>query len=365
MNINFSSKTMLFLGFVFCYMSIAFTFSVLGFETLQSDAQGYWDDSMKMDAPFHPFHVPGYPFVIFIFRTLTGSYFSPSFYLQLISFLSFSLVLFLIFELGKLYSNSNEIGWVSAVLFMLWPMVGLTYVIYPVADSLAMCLYLLGIYLLLKQRETLGAFAWAGALFVHKAMWIFVAISFLLWFFQARQTGIKRVLIHGLVVFGPLLFYALLGAVYHQSLIWIISSNLRVEVSSTSNLLILDGVVGTFRAGNLQSWVKGGILLSQLLVAGYVVFHALRRRSWGWEFGLAIGLATLILLCVLNRYEIWASVRFGRLLVIPVASILSERFFVNFHKAGVLKKAFIAILAMGLYVSQHFYAWYMTTYFEG
>lgn len=364
-NQNSFYKASLFVAFIFGYLGVFLVFSWLEFNFLQSDAQAYWQDSLTLSEPFHPFHVPGYPVVIALFRILTGFRFAPIFYLQLIALLSFCLALFLVFEISKIGSGSNGVSLISALLFMLWPMVGLTYVVYPVADSLAMALYLLGVYLLLKERPVPGALAWMGALFVHKAMWIFVVISFLMWVSQPRSGAIKRVLIYGAIIFAPLLLFTVLGSFYHHSLTWIVSSNLNVEVSSKSNAILFDGLLGTLGKGGLSALAKGGIIMSQLMLAGYVAFQAIKHKNQGWEFGFAIGIATLILLTFLNQYEIWAAVRFGRLLAIPIVGGLSISRFFETPKAAAFGNISVVLLGILLYASQLFYAWYMITFFRG
>lgn len=351
--------------FVFGCLGVFLVLSQLGFNFLQSDVQGYWQDSLTLSEPFHPFHVPGYPFVIALFRTLTVFHFSPAFYMQLISLLSFCLALFLVFEIGRIFSGLNGVGLMSALLFMLWPMVGLTYVVYPVADSLAMALYLLGVYLFLRERPMPAALAWMGALFVHKAMWIFVAIGFLMWVLQSRPAAIKQGLVHGVIIFTPLLVFTIIGSFHHHSLTWIVSNNLSVEVSPKGNAILFDGLLGTLGAGGLQPIAKGGILLFQLALAGYAIFHSVKHKYRGWGFGFAMGAATLVLLTLLNQYEIWAAVRFGRLLAIPVVVGLSASRLVKISMVAGYGKALVALLGVLLYASQLFYAWYMVIFFMG
>jgi hypothetical protein len=357
-------RTTIFLAFIFCYFSIAFTFTVLDFNVLQSDAKGYWDDSLSLNAPFHPFHVPGYPVVICILRIVTLSLFSPAFYLQSITFLSFCMALFLIFEIGMIFSGSKTIGLVSALLFMLWPMVGLTYVIYPVADSIAMALFLLGLFLFLKEKPLLGSIAWAGTLFMHKATWVFVAISFFVWFFRSRQAFVKK-LAYGAMVFIPLLVYSILGSFYHGSFTWIASSNFQAEMSSNGDLLLFNGLLGTLRINGIQALGKGSILLAVFFVSIFTIFYSLINKYRYWEYGFAIGISTLVLTSLINQYEIWAIVRFGRLLVVPLSGILGSIKYSRIARDGLLGKSLIAGLVLLLFLSQFFYAWYMTVYFGG
>jgi hypothetical protein len=186
-----------------------------------------------------------------------------------------------------------------------------------------------------------------------------------MWVSQSRTGLIKRVLIHGAIIFGPLLFYTVLGSFYHHSLTWIVSSNLSVEVSSKSNAVLFDGLLGTLGAGGLPALAKGGILLSQLGFAGYAVTQAVRYHYQDWGFGFAIGIATLILLTFLNQYEIWAAVRFGRLLAIPIAGGLSASRFFKPSMAVGFGKSSVVLLGILLYASQLFYAWYMVIFFQG
>ena len=349
--------------FLFCYFSISVTFHLLDIDILRSDARDYWLDSLSLKMPFHPFHVPGYPVVIAFFRFITQNYFAPSFYLQLISFIAFSVALYLLGKINKLASVSNHISFYAVSLFILWPFVGIVYVVYPSADSLAIVAYLLGLFLLQKEKTYMGSFIWAGALFVHKAMWLFIGISWLFWAYKSFQKEKKQTIISGAIIFLPLVLFTVIGSFTHGSLTWIISNNLSVEISSKSNLPILDGLLGTLQKGGGQALAKGGVLLFQFFLTIFLAIYAYKKQYHGWEFGFAISLTVFILMAILNQYEIWASLRFGRLLVLPLAKTFDIAFSSKTLQNNRTVLVLMVIIGLLLYISQHFYAWYLTVYF--
>lgn len=346
--------------FFVTYVGILVFFLFLSFDVFQSDVKGYWMDSENIKTPFHPFHVPGYPFLITILRFVTVDSLSPSTYLHFISFISFALALTLVFNIGKMYGANEKNAFIFAALFLFWPMVGITYVVYPLADALALFVLLLGVFCFLKKKNILAALVFAFALFVHKALWVYIAIGYLIFALRFWPALRFKILIYGALIFIPLLIFTLIGSFHHNSLTWIISSNLNVELASRSGLPFLDGLLGTFLKPGISSLVKGGILIMQFLFAFLLLFTAFRIQYNGWEWGASISIATLILMIFLNQYEIWASIRFGRLLVVPILGYLGNTHVIYQSKAG---KAFVIFLAGILLVSQLFYAWYLKNYF--
>jgi len=346
--------------FFVAYGGILVFFLFLGFDVFQSDVKGYWIDSENIKTPFHPFHVPGYPFLITILRFLTVDSLSPSTYLHIISFISFALALTLVLEIGRMYDVNEKNAFVLAMLFLFWPMVGITYVVYPLADALALFVFLLGVFCFLIKKNMLGALVFAFALFVHKALWVYIAIGYLIFALRFWSTLRFKIFIYGTVIFIPLLIFALIGSFHHNSLTWIISSNLNVELAPRSGLPFLDGLLGTFLKPGISSMVKGGILIFQFLFAFLMLFTAFRIQYNGWEWGASISIATLMLMIFLNQYEIWASIRFGRLLVVPFLGYLGNKYVIYQSKVG---KIVVILLAGILLVSQLFYAWYLKYYF--
>ena len=351
------------LPYLGAYVGVLILFLLYGFDLFTSDAKNYWIDSLTLAEPFHPFHVPGYPALLALFRSVTFNLFSPIFYLQLLSFLAFTVTLILFFSVNKQSQISIDANKYALALFMFYPMVGIVYIVYPVADALAFATFVLGIFFFLKEKYIWGSLAWAGALFVHKALWIYVALAWFIWAFSNVKRFRWRVILYALLIIAPLMLYAMLGAFYHHNPFWLISSNLSVEVSSRSTFPILDGVFGTFQRGGMIGMVKGSLLLTQYLFALWMLVYTFQRRYTGWEFGLATATGTLILMTFVNQYEIWATLRFGRLLAFPFAHFLDEWLCSVTPKRLNFLKRFAIFAGVLLYISQLFYAWYFSVYF--
>jgi hypothetical protein len=84
----------------------------------------------------------------------------------------------------------------------------------------------------------------------------------------------------------------------------------------------------------------------------------LRSNAPEARSGAAIALAVLLLVAVLNQWEIWAAVRFSKLLVLPCIYCLR-----NFRPRLLEKKYVWAAALVALVVSQFGYAWYMAKVF--
>jgi hypothetical protein len=150
----------------------------------------------------------------------------------------------------------------------------------------------------------------------------------------------------------------------HGSPWWIIQSNLETEVSSRSTLPLLDGVIGTFLAGGVKNYVKSGIGLVVLLAAGSLVYLAIKQKGEGMlEFGLPIAVSVFILMLTINQYEIWAAVRYSRLLVVPAILFLASHPWATRIVNTFNRKPIYWGSVVGLVISNLIYAWYMARVF--
>ena len=152
-----------------------------------------------------------------------------------------------------------------------------------------------------------------------------------------------------------------LGAFHHDSVTWLFSSNIGFEVHSTSSLPLLDGVLGSLLFGGLSGIAKG------LLVFGLAVIAlAVIKRCWAlprdhetkW-YSIGIALAVLLLILVLNEREIWASVRFGRLLAVPL-TILFGTMVIDAVKTRQAAIYGVSLAVLGLFLSQVAFGYYLT-----
>ena len=267
----------------------------------------------------------------------------------------------LIHKIIVIDTNNEELAVLAVVLFGFWPLVGLPYAVDPLADLPAMFLFLVGLYLLLRSHRLWAALFFGFSLITHKAMWIFVGILILVdWFYQKNRFEKQNILFFG-ILFMPLGLLWLSGSFYHGSPLWLFSSNLKVEITSKSTLPILDGLLGTILGGGIKGTIKGGILTVFACISALSALLCLRLRPKNFQYGLAISLAIFILF-LLNQHEIWAAMRFGRLLAIPLALLAnkSHKFMkMNWHSP------LLIITVLVLFISQFVYSWYMAIVYFG
>lgn len=60
----------------------------VNFDFMRADVAGYWQDSLVWHAPFHEFHVPGYPFMIALLHAATFQLLPPAPLMMLINVIS-------------------------------------------------------------------------------------------------------------------------------------------------------------------------------------------------------------------------------------------------------------------------------------
>jgi len=301
---------------IFFILLALFLSEILHFEFMQSDALGYWNDSLNWQTPFHPFHVPGYPLLIALVRFLSLDILRPSLLMLGINFVAFLTSSWLIYRLLLLDRVSEKYASLGALLIGLWPFVGLVYAVNPIADQIAVALLLAGWYFFRRSRSWIGGIAIGLTMITHKSMWVFgfaVLFAFLL---SQKQSLLSRHNIM-LILFTclPLLTLWISGAIYHQSVTWIVENNLEVEIASRGSLPILDGIIGTLTEGTVKSYVKLGIVIAMAVTAMYTLINGFMSLTHtGAYYVMAVSSCVILFLVSLNRYEIWAAVRFSRLL---------------------------------------------------
>ena len=192
------------------------------------DVHDYWNDSLDWREPYDAFHMPGYAFTIALLRGATGSLLNPTFIMLAITLTAFSMATASVFNLAGhgQASSGKTISVLAATLFVLWPMVGTTYVAYPIADMFGMAPLLIGIWLLLKKQSIPGGLVLGLTLISHKAMWPFAILIILAHLITMRT---KRSLAGAAVMLVPISVIWVLGAQHHDSAFWLISSNVDFE----------------------------------------------------------------------------------------------------------------------------------------
>lgn len=155
----------------------------------------------------------------------------------------------------------------------------------------------------------------------------------------------------------PIATLWIVGSAYHHSPTWLVSRNLQVEVASKGHAIILDGLLGTFISGGLKGILKGIALTASALVSCYALLMSSKTSNECFHYGSAVALACCFLFVILNHGEIWAAVRFSRLLAILLAAIA--------HTGSPGKRISawgwreVGVVLFLLFLTQFAFAWYM------
>lgn len=346
------------------YAMVALFFDTfLQYDFLRSDVLDYWQDSLAWQTPFHPFHVPAYPFMTALLRGMTFGTLPPVSLMMSINLGTFLASAFFIYRIIQGGGASDELAAIGTLVFGLYPFVGLTYSVNPLADIPAMFFLLAGIYLLQQSHRMFAALPLGLSLITHKVMWIFVGLLMISEFLSHKGYISKRNLLFTGVMLLPIVSLWILGSFYHHSITWLISSNLEVEVASKGSIPLLDGLLGTFMEGGIKGTGKGFLLSGFAAISAFATYMSIKLNYKYSYYGITISLAILILFFILNQHEIWAAMRFSRLLVIPLAFIANTN--PTFKKLSWWRSPATITFLLSLLLSQFIYAWYIARVYFG
>ncbi len=340
------------------YLALAaFLGIVLNFNFMTGDASGYWQDSLDIRTPFHSFHVPGYPLMIALVNWITAGRLNPIIVMGLINLAAYLASVYLVFQILRAAGSKNRLAVLGAYIFGLWPLVGLTYTVFPLADLPAIFFFLTGLCFRISNQNRFASSLFFGlSMVTHKAMWPLIGLVILFEILQQKRFS-KEDLISLAIIILPLTILWLAGAVYHHSLLWIVSKNLKVELASRSNLVLFDGLICTFAKGDAVAFIKGIIIIFFFLLTLTSLFFTFKFEYPFYIYNMAISTFIFLLFIVLNQHEIWAAVRFSRLLTIPLILIINQKFGTNLSFSRY--RLLIFPLLILLFVSQLAYSWYM------
>ena len=356
------AKASFLFGFLFSlYFLLAIFFaSVLNYDFMRSDVLLYWNESLAWMTPFNE-HPPLYTLAIALARGLTFNLLDPVLLMMGLNLLSFLGCAWLLMKFFKRAGLKQEYAAWGVLLFALWPLVGLTYTVVPLADIPSILLALIGILMLQKARHPLAGLFFGLAIVAHKGVWPIIGLVALADFYTRKKYFSKRNLAFVAIMLLPLSALWLAGIPYHQSINWFMESSLEVNTSLGGGYPILDGLFGTFQEGGLKNWVKGAVILFFILLTLFSLFVSLKLRFKYYELCVAISLAVLIMFLFSSAATIWGPVRFSRFLVFPLI------FFFNAHHGLQISKrvsfSLGAIAVFVLFISQLAYAWYIAFVF--
>ena len=132
-------------------------------------------------------------------------------------------------------------------------------------------------------------------------------------------------------------------------------------MTSQSSLPVLDGVIGSLMSDSAATKLKGLVSLATLLAAVATLAASIRSRFW---LGVIVSAPICAIAMLMNQYEVWALVRFSKILILPVAyhlSVLEPQFALHprLRTWSVAAVFFVCVstnLAYGYYVARLFFA---------
>ena len=325
---------------------------VLRFTFMQSDVAGYWADSVAWRTPFNPDHVPGYPLLI-AFLHLSAPGVDPIVLFWAVAFCTHVAGALAVY--WCVASRADErVAYLSVLLFVLWPFVGTTYVVFPFADSLALALITCGVVLLLSERFHAAAIPLGLAMVVHKGSWIFVILLLAAAIITHRR---RFPWTAALIIAFPVGLLWVAGMIANgYGPFWLLSVSLPIQFASKSYLPFFDGLIGTFMKGGAKDILKGIILWTHVgMLIGLAIALGRGRDLTKW-WGLAIVGGLLFLYTTLNQDIIWAAMRYSKIAALPIGFYVGRRP----HIATALTRLQVmAGLAIVLLATQFAFCWYM------
>ena len=326
----------------------------LGFDMFRSDIRSYWNESYHLSEPFSTWWVPGYPFLIALVRVATGEALPPLMVMLCIQISAFVVGVLSMYDLAKELGSSRPDRW--SLLYAVYPFVGLTYSVYPYADSVAIALFTVCLLCYLRRRWVGFAISLACVILVHKAMWFFVAPLAALIFLKHKDTRWY------LALAGvPIVVLITAGAFYHGDLLWFMRWSSETLLKSRGHLPVLDGIAGPFLEPTGGKMIKGSVVLGTFAAAAVLLYFSHVRGFW---VGAYISLGIVIMGFIVNRYEIWSMVRFSRVLIVPAAFLFSAQRASLPVRGALLRVPFPAWVGISLITNAAF-AYYLAKVFFG
>ena len=290
------------------FVALTLFLAVTGHKFVSGDADHYWHMSSRLDSMFDPLFLPGYPATIFVIRQFTGGFLSGDAILLGVSCLSFVISCVLLFRILKIFNPSD--AFVASLLFMFFPFVGVAVVVDPRADAMAFMLLLASLLMIVRDRAWGFCLLGALALLTHKALWPSI---FLIALIALLKGDLKWY--HVVVLALPVGALFVSGALYYQDIVWMFSDHMQVVAMPRGTWSLFDGIIGTVQAGAWDDVVKAFMVVSLLSLSLFLSYQAVRSRNY---YMVAILVPIVFWSAVLNTYEIWASMRFGKIVVLPL-----------------------------------------------
>lgn len=334
---------------------IFFVTVILKANLMLSDPLWYWYDSDHIATPFNPFHVPGYPYVITLVRFITADVFAPPVVMIAITLSALIICVITLHKLLIQIGVNHVLAFWGALLFGLFPCVGLVGGIDMLADTPAIMWFLLGLHQMTKKHTILTGLFFGLAMIFHKILWIPCLMLFG-YFLLGHKFTLKKDLPAILLLVLPIGVLWIAGAIHHQSLLWLISSSAQTGIDSRQSMPIFEGLYQTLLHSQgyriFKTIIVYGLFLFSIFLMGWFYIKEKTHRY----AGMILAFGVFFWFIILTEYEIWAPVRYSRILVIPLVILL------NNIKPGLQflwkKPLAYLIVFLPLLGSQFVFAWY-------
>jgi hypothetical protein len=312
--ITFEEWSLILTGAVFFWLFFLYLTSSLHVNVVSSDPKFYWELSLSWTV-FHVWWVPGYPLLLAVVRTLTFNVLPPALLMASVSCIFFLISIRTTYRIAQhLKLPAYEI----ALLFTVYPLVGLVYAAWPFADSMATAVLLLSLLAFLEKRWVLFTGYAAVGMVTHKALWYFLPLLALaaLWTDRESRRSVPFMV-------APVLLLLVIGSFQQGDALWMFRWSVNNLIKSTGSLPILDGLLGPFMLGVTPKVLKGAVAAVILSFAIVVFVSSLRRQFWA---GVCVSASIILLTCSVNQTETTSVIRYSKVLLIFVAyAIMTNR----------------------------------------
>jgi hypothetical protein len=309
---NRDARSLLIIAAVLHLGYFAYLTAVLDFNMMRSDVLVYCKESFNWSAPYSTWFLPAYSLTIALVRAVTLNLLPAIVLMSLVS------GLFYLVSVGAVYHLARALDFTRpfqiALLFAVYPMVGLTYSVYPVADSMATAFLALCLMFFVRKQWLHLTLCAGLAMVTHKATWFFVPPLLII-------AGLNNPSARRYLPFAAVPLAALMGAgaLHHHDLFWSVRWSLAHLIASRGSLPVFDGIFGPLVSGSIAKIGRGLVVLTILILAVSALFISGRSHFW---VGFAVALSVGLMCMLVNQYESWAVVRFSKLLLIPCGYFL-------------------------------------------
>jgi hypothetical protein len=322
------------------WLCLSLFYSLNGMDWLtESDSGWFYADSLILNE-FPNANMPLYPLYINVMRTILPSV-DPLVYMQGICLIAYLASLVVVYEVLKQLNVS--FAWEGALLFGVFPLVGLTYGVLPRVNAIIYLLMSLIVYAYMNNRRVLLAVCLALLPLMHKSMW-FLVFTLVIWGLWQRKINFLMLI----VIILPFTAYWLAGTAYHGDILWLLRWNLSAHIASTSGLPIFNGLIEAFTGGlqgGVGDLIKGLIILIYLFFVMFLISTAIWRK---YPFTLTFLLQPIFLGMTLNNSQILSTLVYSSYVVFPLCVYLQHK---NFK---FLQSHFFWLITLGLCLMSQF-----------